>query len=106
MSEMPNLLLSSLPRCRKGVAFVVVQYLSSICPVLVQYLSSELLDMYWTTTEANPFLQRGKDERLYVTLRSWTAKFFDLKVQSVSQVLRLGNEKKNEFFFCISLDFT
>ena len=50
MSEKPNLLLSSLPRCRKGVAFVVVQYLSSICPVLVQYLSSELLDMYCITT--------------------------------------------------------
>ena len=39
-----------LPRCRKGFASVVVQYMSSICPVLVQYLSSDLLDMYCTTT--------------------------------------------------------
>ena len=38
-----------LPRCRKGFASVVVQYMSSICPVLVQYLSSELLDMYCTS---------------------------------------------------------
>ena len=32
--------------------------------------------------------------RLFVTLRSETAKFFDLKVQSVAQILVLGIKNK------------
>ena len=40
---------SLLPPFRQLIASIQAVHMSSICPVLVQYMSSDTLDIYWRT---------------------------------------------------------